>query len=70
MLSKLGISRYLSADQPPLPPGRGALAFISAHIPEESGMTARFEAMVLELKKAGYRILCDIDAATPAQFQA
>lgn len=70
MRHNLGISRYLSSADAPLPPGRGALAFISAHIPEETDSRQAFARLVSRLKEAGYRILCDIDASTARQFGA
>ena len=64
----LGIARYLSNADTPLPCGNGAIAFTSAHVPEEADASHRFGDLVRKLKEAGYRVMCDIDDKTPAQF--
>ncbi|OLU45766.1 MupG family TIM beta-alpha barrel fold protein [Faecalibaculum rodentium] len=69
MNRNLGIARYLSNADTPLPCGNGAIAFTSAHVPEEADASHRFGDLVRKLKKeAGYRVMCDIDDRTPAQF--
>ncbi len=68
MASDLGIARYLSNANSPLSEGRGAIAFTSAHVPEEADAVHQFGDLVRELKDAGYRVMCDIDDKTPALF--
>ncbi len=42
MNCNLGIARYLSNADTSLPCGNGAIAFTSAHVPEEAGVSHRF----------------------------
>lgn len=68
MQSKLGISRYLSNASAPVFDGRSALAFVSAHVPEERDLQDGLIHLIQKLKENGYQILCDIDSHTPGQF--
>ncbi len=73
MSKLLGRSVYLSTfdrQWETLPPGEGAVVFLSLHISEEfgPGYCERAEEVCRALTGAGYRVLADVSVKTMAQF--